>query len=482
MKLKVPGKESIILMGSATLALVILIVDFSLPLGVAGGVPYVAVILVALRSTGPRQAIGFAIVCSIFTMIGFYWSPAGGVVWVVLLNRFLALFAIWVTAILGLLLKRNQLKQLQSEIRFEVISDSAPLMIWQVNEDGEWEFLSKDWLKYFGLESGGRGYDNLLEQIHPDERDLFSESYQGAFNLGRSFQVECRLRGNDGNYRWMLIHGVPIPHIGKEFAGYIGTCLDFSQRKQMETELEKARKMYYHHDKMASVGTLAGGIVHEIGNPISAISGAINHILGQQGAGVGSLELDDRIQEQLQTILMQTDRILAITRDVAEFSTVEMDQMELYSVNEIINRTCRLMEYDSKTKGIDFSQQLSDRLPALEGNKEHMTQVLLNLLGNAADACNEVEGNHQITITTEPLDCEILITVADNGCGIDPTILDKINDPFFTTKPVGKGVGLGLSICHTLVEKHGGTITIDSNLDTGTSVYVSLPIPEQLRA
>ena len=197
MKPKVPDKESIILMGSATLALVVLMADLSLPLGVAGGVPYVAVILVALRSTGPRQAIGFAVVCSIFTMVGFYWSPSGGVLWVVLLNRFLALFVIWVTAILGLLLKLNQRKQLQSEIRFEVISDSAPLMIWQVNEGGEWEFLSKDWLEYFGLESGGRGYNNLLEQIHPDERDLFSESYQAAFDLGRSFQVECRLRGND---------------------------------------------------------------------------------------------------------------------------------------------------------------------------------------------------------------------------------------------------------------------------------------------
>ena len=469
-------------MGSATLALVVLIADLSLPLGVAGGVPYVAVILVALRSTGPRQAFGFAVVCSIFTIVGFYWSPGGGVLWVVLLNRSLALFVIWVTAILGLLLKRNQLKQLQSEIRLEVISDDAPLMIWQVNEDGEWEFLSKDWLKNFGLEGGGRGYDNLLEQIHADERDLFGESYQTAFESGQSFQVECRLRGKDGNYRWMLIHGMPIPHIGKEFAGYIGTCLDFSRRKQMETELEKARKMYYHHDKMASVGTLAGGIVHEIGNPVTAISGAVNHILEQQGAGIGPQELDDRVQEQLQTILKQTDRILAITRDVSEFSTVEMDQTELYSVNEIINRNCRLMEYDSKTRGIDFSQQLSDSLPALEGNKEHMTQLLLNLLNNAVDACNEVEGDHQITITTELLDCEILITVADDGCGIEPTILDKVNDPFFTTKPVGKGTGLGLSICHTLVEKHGGTITIDSNPDTGTSVSVSLPIPEQLRA
>jgi PAS domain S-box-containing protein len=482
MKPKVPDKESIILMGSATLALFVLMVDLSLPLGVAGGVLYVAVILVALRSAGPRQVIGFAFVCSIFTIAGFYWSPGGGVLWVVLLNRSLALFVIWVTAILGLLLKRNQLKQLQSEIRLEVISDDAPLMIWQVNEDGEWEFLSKDWLKNFGLEGGGRGYDNLLEQIHADERDLFGESYQTAFESGQSFQVECRLRGNDGSYRWMLIHGVPIPLIDKEFAGYIGTCLDFSQRKHLETELETARNMYYHHDKMASIGTLAGGIVHEIGNPISAISGAINHILEQKGAGVGSLELDDRIQEQLQTILKQTDRILAIIRDVSEFSTVEMDQAELYSVNEVINRACRLMEYDSKTRGIDFSRQLSDSLPALEGNKEQMTQVLLNLLGNAVDACNKGEGNHQVTITSELLDCEVLITVADNGCGIESMILDKVSDPFFSTKPVGKGTGLGLSICHTLVGKHGGTITIDSNQDTGTSVSVSLPIPEQLRA
>lgn len=479
MNSKVPNKELLILAGSASLTLLILMIDLSLPLGVAGGVPYVAVILVALGSADPRQAIGFAVVCSLLTIVGFYWSPDGGILWVVLLNRFLALFVIWVTAILGLLQKSNHLKQLQSEIRFEIISDTAPLMIWQVEADGEWRFIGRDWLEYFGLVSGSNGYNNLLDQIHPDERVHFSESYQSAFELAGRFQVECRLKGKDGDYRWMLIHGVPLYETDKEFAGYIGTCLDFSQRKQMEIELEKTRKMYYHHDKMASVGTLAAGIVHEIGNPISAIAGIINEILWQEGTDARLSELDHKTQEQLQTILKQIDRILAITRDISEFSTVEGDQTELYSVNEIVERTCRLMEYDSKAKGINFGQRLSNSLPALEGNKEHMTQVLLNLLSNAVDACNEVEGHHKIAITTELVGCEILITVADDGCGIEPTTLDKVNDPFFTTKPVGKGTGLGLSICHTLVEKHGGAITIDSTINTGTSVVVSLPIPDQ---
>lgn len=479
MNTDVPNKELVILAGSATISLLILMIDLSLPLGVAGGVPYVAAILVALRSASPHQAIGFAVVCSLLTIVGFYWSPDGGILWVVLLNRFLALFVIWVTAILGLLQKRNQLRQMQSEIRFEIISDIAPLMIWQVEADGEWKFLGRDWLELFNLVSGSYGYDDLLDQIHPDERAHFSESYQSAFDSARSFQVECRLKGKDGDYRWMLIHGVPLHQIDQKFAGYIGTCLDFSQRKQMEIELEKTRKMYYHHDKMASVGTLAAGIVHEIGNPISAIAGIINEILWQEGTETGLKELDHKTQEQLHTILKQIDRILAITRDISEFSTVERDQTELYSINEIIDRTCRLMEYDNKAKGIDFCQQLSHELPALNGKKEQMTQVLLNLLSNAVDACNEVDGNHQIAITTELVGCEILITVVDNGCGIDPMTLDKVNDPFFTTKPVGKGTGLGLSICHTLVEKQGGAITIDSDINTGTSVVVSLPIPAQ---
>jgi|TARA_B100000315_G_scaffold256825_1_gene303759 PAS domain S-box-containing protein len=476
---KIPNRELVILMGSASLALLILMIDLSLPLGVAGGVPYVAVILVALGSTSPRPAIGFAIVCSLLTMVGFYWSPAGGILWVVFLNRFLALFVIWVTAILGLLQKRYHLKQLESEIRLEVISDTAPLMIWQVEAEGEWQFLGRDWSEFFDPDNGSYGYADLLDRIHPDERAQFSERYQSAFKLTDNFQVECRLKGTDGDYRWMLIHGVPFHQVDTGFAGYIGTCLDFSQRKLMEVELEKTRKMYYHHDKMASVGTLAAGIVHEIGNPISAIAGIINDILWQEGVEEGPTESQHKSQEQLHTILTQIDRILAITRDISEFSTVEGDETELYSINEIIDRTCRLMAYDRQAKDIDFSQDLSTSLPALEGNKEHMTQVLLNLLSNAVDACNEVEGSHRIAITTDLVDCEILITVEDNGCGIEPVTLEKVNDPFFTTKPVGKGTGLGLSICHTLVEKHSGTISIDSEKDAGTSVVVSLPIPEQ---
>jgi PAS domain S-box-containing protein len=473
---KVLNKEFVILIGSATLALVILSIDLSFPLGVAGGVPYVAVILVALGSASPRQVIGFAVVCSLLTIVGFYSSPAGGILWVVLLNRFLALFVIWVTAILGLLQKRNHLRQLESEIRFEIMADTAPLLIWQVEAAGEWKFLGSDWLDLFNLVSGSRGYNDLLDQIHPDERVLFSERYQSAFGSLKSFQVECRLKGRDGDYRWMLIHGVPFHKIDEGFAGYIGTCLDFSQRKQMQIELEKTRKMYYHHDKMASVGTLAAGIVHEIGNPISAIAGIINDILWQEEPDAGSTKVDQQTQEQLHTILKHIDRILAITRDISEFSSVDTDQTELYSVNELIDRACRLMEYDTKAKDIDFSRRLSHSLPALEGTKEQITQVLLNLLNNAVDACHKVKGKRRIEITTEQVDSEILITITDNGCGIESVILEQVNDPFFTTKPVGEGTGLGLSICHTLVEKQGGTISINSVHNNGTSVVVALPI------
>ena len=137
------------------------------------------------------------------------------------------------------------------------------------------------------------------------------------------------------------------------------------------------------------------------------------------------------------------------------------------------------MDYDSKAKNIIFIQHLCHSLPAANGKKEHIMQVLLNLLNNAVDACNEVGGSHEVTITTEVLNAEILITVADNGCGIESKYMDKINDPFFTTKAVGKGTGLGLSICHTLVENQGGGLTIDSEKNSGTSVFITLPIPAQ---
>jgi two-component system NtrC family sensor kinase len=146
-------------------------------------------------------------------------------------------------------------------------------------------------------------------------------------------------------------------------------------------------------------------------------------------------------------------------------------------VNELIRNTCRFMRYDRRYRRIELVANLDPKIPALRLVGDQFVQVFMNLLINAADAFDAAPASPpNVTITTRLMDSSVLVQVADNGAGMDAATLNQAFEPFFTTKPVGHGSGLGLAVCKSIVEAHGGSLTLESKVGDGTTVNVLLPV------
>lgn len=245
------------------------------------------------------------------------------------------------------------------------------------------------------------------------------------------------------------------------------------QLSQREQALELSRRTTVHHEKMAAVGSLAAGIAHEIGNPIAAISGVAQSICAARSAQHCPHELGC----QPELILEQTRRIAAITREIADFAAPKPDEPQLTDLNALIRSSCSFVRYDRRYSHIDLELALDTQLPAAYVVADKLVQVLMNLLINAADAMDEVaERKPRVKVSTACVDGVVRLEVQDNGCGMDAGVKQRAFEPFFTTKAAGKGTGLGLPLCRSLVEGMGGSVAFESEAGQGTRVELRLPL------
>lgn len=243
-----------------------------------------------------------------------------------------------------------------------------------------------------------------------------------------------------------------------------------------EKELMMERQKYFHQEKMAAIGTLAAGVAHEIGNPIAAISGIAQEMTERRNA---NCHLDFCQPCRPDLIHIQTQRIATITREISEFASHQTIEPQLLDLNALLRSTSALMRYDKRSRRIAITFELDSQLPAIYGVADQVTQVIMNLLVNAMDALEGVfDRPPAITIATRPQDDRVCLSIDDNGCGMDANTLARVFEAFFTTKAVGHGTGLGLSLCYSIMQKSGGSITIDSTLDTGTCVQALFPTTE----
>ncbi|MBC7187937.1 MAG: cache domain-containing protein [Calditrichaeota bacterium] len=246
------------------------------------------------------------------------------------------------------------------------------------------------------------------------------------------------------------------------------TLTEELERKVAERtkELQQAQEQLVQSEKLSSLGKLAAGVAHEINNPLTSIM-LNSHLLAEQFAG------DERVSEALKLIIDETSRCSAIVRGLLEFSRQQPPQREPTDVNEVVNRTLQLCESQILMAKVKVRTSLASDLPRLLLDRQKMTQVFTNLVINAIEAMPD--GGTLTVISRLHGHEAVEVIFADTGCGIPRDILGKIFDPFFTTKQ-GKGTGLGLSVSYGIVQAHGGTITVDSEVESGTMVTVRLPI------
>lgn len=249
---------------------------------------------------------------------------------------------------------------------------------------------------------------------------------------------------------------------------YMARALD-----EREKELVIARQRYYHQEKMAAVGALAAGVAHEIGNPIAAMSGVLQEMAEERNGCTKTVESGSRKLDMLQA---QIQRLSAITREISGYAAPQSAEHQLLDLNGLVRTAAGLMSYDNRMHLVDLQLDLDSQLPAIYGVADQLTQVIMNLLINAADALESKENQlREITLCTKVFDGKVRLTVSDNGCGMEKKTLDRAFEAFFTTK--SRGTGLGLSLCYSFITEHGGTIEIDSTVGSGTAVHILLPIP-----
>jgi two-component system, NtrC family, sensor kinase len=236
---------------------------------------------------------------------------------------------------------------------------------------------------------------------------------------------------------------------------------------------------YYQAEKMATIGMLAAGVAHEINNPLTAVYGLAEGIRRRLPAIRTAVDdpLYTDVAEYTETILMECRRCRDIVRTMLSFSRPHTLAFSPVCLNEVVTDTLNILRIhldERAAAGLRLTVNLYDNLPTVPGDEAQLKQVLLNILTNSMDA---ISGEGEITITTHPEnDNTVNLSVEDTGYGIPPENMDKLFNPFFTTKPVGKGIGIGLSTCYSIVREHHGVIEVASEVGIGTHFTVKLPL------
>jgi signal transduction histidine kinase len=252
--------------------------------------------------------------------------------------------------------------------------------------------------------------------------------------------------------------GPALPVTREDEIGALMRSVNRMQQELIEREVqvEMARCQEFHREKMAAVGALAAQVAHEINNPIAVIT------------GLAEASGEHAIAEQAR-------RVAAITRQIAEMSSPQPAERQLLDLNGLVENACALARYDARLRKVELELALDRSLPAVQAVGDHLTQVLMNLLINAADAIAEAGVAGRIRVATRRDRDAVALTVSDNGAGMDERIRACAFDEFFTTKPQGKGCGIGLALSRRLLREAGGDITLESQPGQGARFTVRLP-------
>ncbi len=393
----------------------------------------------------------------------------------------------------------------KSEALFKSITDHSLDLIAMLDPKGRFTYLSPAYTKLLGVSAADLTREPIQSRVHPEDLASFEATLVQAKKRGLGPFVEFRLRKDNGD--WLPLEGRATA-VDQEFEGQevlLLLCRDITERRQAAREQARLEVQLRHGQKMEAVGQLAAGIAHEINTPIQFISdnvrflqeaweGARRVLADLQSRVAASEDLDlkalgERYEQEeigyfldeVPPALLQTmdglGRITKIVQAMKVFSHPSTEQATTVDVNQAVETTLTVAANEWKYVA-EVEKHLDPNLPPILGYPGELNQVLLNLLVNAAHALGgQGQGpKGTIRLSTRQAGDEVEFTIADSGCGIPPTILGRIFEPFFTTKPVGKGTGQGLSVVQALMDKHGGTVAVESELGKGTQFTLRFPL------
>jgi PAS domain S-box-containing protein len=254
--------------------------------------------------------------------------------------------------------------------------------------------------------------------------------------------------------------------VGSQISNAIDRTLLYEETRQAYDNLRRTQEQLLHSEKMAAVGQLISGVAHELNNPLTAILGYSQLLTASPDVGPQGIEYSDKLYKQAQ----RTHRIV---QNLLSFARQHKPERIAVNVNQILEETLALRDYDLRMKNIRVHLELAQDLPVTAADPHQLQQVFLNMVNNAVDAILESASDGDLWVHTGVRGERLVVEFTDNGPGVrEPS---KVFDPFYTTKPVGKGTGLGLSICYGIVTEHGGTIRVRNVQPHGAAFTIEMP-------
>src|SRR6266850_1386376 len=354
----------------------------------------------------------------------------------------------------------------------EAIVDTLPLSLYAIDRDYRIVAWNRNReLGELGLPRGEVLGRNIFEVLTKQSRELLQREFGRVFATGEIHRVEQESVNESGETNHWLISKIPMRADENDEVTHVITV------GENITARVKAHAAVARAEKLAAVGRLAAGVVHEINNPLATIAACAESLEQriEEGAFANSPEEAD-LREYLGLIRDEAFRCKNITNGLLDFSRLRAGQRVPVDVAEIIKAAARLVTHQQRGDNVQIEIEAEDDLPTVLGDAGQLQQAVVALATNAIDAMPE---GGTLTLRAIRSDARILVQVKDTGIGIAPENMTKIFDPFFTTKDVGRGTGLGLAVCYGILSDHGGRLDVRSTVGVGTTFTITLPIADE---
>ena len=365
---------------------------------------------------------------------------------------------------------------IESDARFFAVADAAPVMIWMSGPDKLCNFFNKGWFEFTGRTPAQELGNGWTEGVHREDLAHCLEVYGNAFDARQPFTMEYRLRRKDGEYRWILDSGIARTDLNGVFLGYIGSCVDITERRQAELDYQVQSTELARVGRVALMGELAASLAHEVNNPVGAM--VANASAGQRMIARGNIAAEE-LSELLADIVADGHRAREVIEGIRNMVRRTVATHAPIQAGEILEDLLRIVRADALARNIAVTMEIDPNVGCVVGDRVQLLQVFLNLILNAFEATSVMRADtRRATIRAYRNESgEVFVSVRDSGPGFPAGLAEQLFEPFFSTK--SEGTGMGLAIARSIVEAHGGSLSGENCEEGGAVFTVRLPSAEE---
>ncbi len=367
----------------------------------------------------------------------------------------------------------------ESEWRYRDLFESANDLIQSVDDSGKFVYVNRQWRKVLGYSEEEIRKLTFIDILHPNHVSHCMEIFQRVCRGEAVDSVETVFMSKDGSE--IFVEGKINLHLEDgEFIATRGIFRDITERKQAEEEKERLEIQLRQAQKMEAIGTLSGGIAHDFNNILAAM-------LGYADMAQREVPENNRVHSDLEAVLKAGDRAKDLVKQILAFSRQTEHESQPIQIHPVVKEVLKLLRA-SLPATIEIQEDINPNCGAVMGDPTQIHQILMNLCANAHYAMRETGGVLKVRLDAVDVDAKqvranpnlskgpyVVLTVSDTGHGMDSVTLERMFEPFYTTKPVGEGTGMGLSTTHGIVRSYNGAIVVTSELGKGSTFKVYLP-------